>query len=116
MPVSIKLKLLIIILILAYSSSAQKVNYLDENYPDSIPKIYAPGIININGRLQQNITMSPDGKEHLFTQTDSERWRYERILRVRNMGQNKILVDTPQFVKEFKYDQSGCMAGSIIGL
>jgi hypothetical protein len=48
--------------------------------------------------------MSPDGKEQLFTQTDSALWRYERILRVRNIGQNKIVVDTPQFVKDFKYE------------
>ncbi|MGD1046816.1 MAG: hypothetical protein ABR936_16030 [Bacteroidota bacterium] len=99
-----KLKFLIIGLILTNSLYAQKVIYLDEDYPDLIPQKYAQGIINVKGRYQQNITMSPDGKEQLFTQTDSALWRYERILRVRNMGQNKILVDTPEFVKDFKYE------------
>ena len=78
----------------------RKINYLDNNFPDLIPKKYAIGTINIEGRFQQNLTMSPDGKEHLFTVTNSKLWRYESILRTRNKG-NEILIDTPQFVTNF---------------
>jgi uncharacterized LabA/DUF88 family protein len=100
-----KLHLLISLFILINFSCSRKVNYLDTDYPDLIPKKYAQGIINVKGRYQQNITMSSDGKELLFNQTDSAQWSYERIMRVRNTTQNKILVDTPQFVKNFKYER-----------
>ncbi|NRB47216.1 MAG: PD40 domain-containing protein [Saprospiraceae bacterium] len=79
------------------------VSYLDPDYPDLIPKKYAVGIVNLEGRLQQNLTMSPDGVEHLFTITDSAIWRYESMLRVRRL-RNEILVDTPQFVTDFEYE------------
>jgi hypothetical protein len=82
----------------------RKVHYLDEDYPGLIPKKYATGIVNVEGRYQQNMTMSPDGREHLFTQTDSAIWRYERILRVKMNTNNTIVLDTPQFVKDFKYE------------
>jgi hypothetical protein len=98
-----KLSILILSLILINSSCANKVHYLDNDYPDLTPKKYAEGIINVEGRYQQNLTMSPDGREHLFTQTDSALWRYERILRVRSIGAGEIVTDTPQFVKDFKY-------------
>jgi hypothetical protein len=98
-----KLSIPILGLILISSSCVNKVHYLDDDYPDLIPKKYAEGIINVEGRYQQNLTMSPDGKEHLITQTDSALWRYERILRVRNIGAGEIVTDTPQFVKDFKY-------------
>ncbi len=92
------------ILILIHFSCTQKVHYLDNDYPDLIPKKYAQGIINVEGRFQQNLTMSPDGREHLFTQTDGQLWRYERILRVRTIEPSVTVVDTPQFVKDFKYE------------
>jgi len=80
----------------------KKTIYLDSDYPKKTPKIYAKGIINIDGRLQQNLTISNKGKEHYFTVTDSELWRYESILRVKN--HNKIQIDTPSFVKNFEFN------------
>jgi hypothetical protein len=92
-------------LILINVSCVNKVHYLDDDYPDRTPRKYAQGIINVDGRYQQNLTMSPDGKEHLITETDAELWRYERILRIRVTEENKVVVDTPQFVKDFKYER-----------
>ena len=96
--------LAIVGLMLVFLGCDQKVHYLDKDYPDKIPKKYAMGIINKEGRYQQNMTMSPDGREHLFTQTDSALWRYERILRIKSDENNTIVLDTPQFVKDFKYE------------
>ena len=79
----------------------KKTIYLDSDYPKKTPKIYAKGIINLDGRLQQNLTISNQGKEHYFTITNSEEWRYETILRVKNQG--NIQIDTPNFVKNFKF-------------
>ncbi len=46
--------------------------------------------------------MSPDGREQLFTITDSALWRYESMLRIRNL-QHEMLIDTPPFVLDFEY-------------
>ena len=100
-----KLQFLISILLLLNSSCSHKVSYLDENYPYLVPKIYANTIINTEGRFIQNITMSPSGKEVLLGQTDSAMWRYERILRIKKL-EHKITIDTPQFVKDFKYEHN----------
>ncbi|NET35257.1 MAG: hypothetical protein F6K19_25055 [Cyanothece sp. SIO1E1] len=88
--------------LLFFNACKDQVSYLDSDYPGLIPKKYAAGIVNLDGRWQQNLTMSPDGKEQLFTITDSALWRYERMLRVRIL-QHEILVDTPQFVLDFQY-------------
>ncbi len=98
-----KLSSLLILSLLFGSSCSERSIYLDTDYPELIPKKYAVGIINIDGRFQQNLTMSPDGKEYLFTTTDSELWRYESILRVIYDG-NETVVDTPQFVLDFNYE------------
>lgn len=108
--------LLFALSVMISTSCVNKVKYLDNDLPDLIPKKYAVGIINIDGRYQQNITMSPDGSELLFTQTDSALWRYERIIRVRNLGQNRIVVDTPQFVKDFKYERVWMIGEPMISL
>ena len=90
------------LVILLTSSCGQEVTYLDDDFPGKTPKLYAPGMINVAGRLQQNLSMSADGNEHYFTITDSTLWRYERILRIVRTS-NGIEVDTPQFVKDFEY-------------
>ncbi|MEL7122734.1 MAG: hypothetical protein AAFO07_25025 [Bacteroidota bacterium] len=94
---------ILLFLIAITTSCVDKIAYLDNDYPGLIPKKYAVGTINIDGRHQQNMTMSPDGKEHLFTVTDAELWRYETILRVKNIDK-QIVIDTPQFVMDFKYE------------
>jgi hypothetical protein len=77
---------------------AQKtVRYFDTDYPDTLPKKYASGIISITNRFQESLTMSPDGNEQLFTQTSSVNWMQERILRVKRTGNKNILLDTLHF-------------------
>ena len=95
-------------------SCHSKISYLDGDFPEMVPKIYAEGIINVDGRYQQNLTMSPDGREHLFTVTDSALWRYEHILRVKTV-QNEILVDTPQFVTDFTFGNERFIGEPMIG-
>ncbi|RNC85892.1 MAG: hypothetical protein ED557_03735 [Balneola sp.] len=98
-----ELRPLLLILLVFAASCSDRIKYLDNDYPGLTPKKYSEGIINIEGRFQQNLTMSPDGKEYLFTTTDSELWRYESILRVRYQG-NEAVIDTPQFVTDFNYE------------
>ncbi len=103
----------IALLIFTIAACGTEVKYLDTNFPDKTPKLYAEGIINLNNRFQQNLTMTSDGKEHLITITDSALWRYQRILRIKNMN-GEIAVDTPQFVRDFKYQNEWFIGEPII--
>ncbi len=100
------MSILFLALALINISCTSEVHYLDNNFPDLTPKKYAQGIINIEDRFQQSMTMSPDGREHLFVLSESEIWRYRTIIRVKSTGMNEIIVDTPQFVKNFKYERA----------
>lgn len=43
------------------------IDYLGQTPPDSIPVIFAPGIVSINGRYEYGMAISPDGCEIFFT-------------------------------------------------
>ena len=87
---------------IAISCGKSSVDYLDSDFPERTPKKYAEGIVNVSGRHQQNLTMTSDGKEVLITQTNSEEWRYERILRIKST-KGKWSIDTPRFVSDFQF-------------
>jgi hypothetical protein len=81
---------------------AQKpVRYFDSDYPDTLPKKYAPNIISIKGRFQESLTMSNDGKEQFFTQTSPVNWFQERIITVKAIDKNKVVSDTLRFSGKF---------------
>ena len=88
---------------LALSCEKKTFDYIDKDYPEAEPKIFAEGIINTPDRLQQNISISNDGTEYYFTQTDGEIWRYERILRI-SIKDGQVALDTPQFVEAFPFE------------
>ena len=88
---------------LCFGCTQEKIAYLDVDFPELIPKPYAEGIINVEGRFQQNLTMSANGKECYFTETGGKEWRYERILRLRLLENQQMVMDTPQFVRDFQY-------------
>jgi len=92
-----------IFLVLSLYACNKEFEYIDKDYPLDEPKLFAEGIINLPDRLQQNISISQDGTEYYFTQTDGEIWRYERILRVKLLG-GQVELDTPQFVRDFEYE------------
>jgi len=98
------LKVLLLLGFIAASCSEKKVNYLDSDYPGLKPKIYAEGIINLEDRFQQNLSMTSDGREVYITETSGAEWRYERILRIKSTGE-KIVTDTPKFSVDFKYEK-----------
>lgn len=62
------------ILIFGFSNSEQESNfsiikgsYLGQKLPGKIPKKFAPGIISTEKAWEASISLSPDGKEMLFT-------------------------------------------------
>jgi len=47
-------------------STAQENLYLGQKPPDSIPEVFAPGVVSINGRFESTISFSPDLNEMYF--------------------------------------------------
>lgn len=78
------------------------IQYLDSELPGLTPELYAEGIINLPDRFQQNLTMTADGSEHYFTETNGDEWRYLQILRV-TMEDSNAVVTAPQFSKDFQF-------------
>src|ERR1035437_5238293 len=94
--------LLIVVIITINISFTQKIDkYFDSVYPDTIPKIYATNVVSIKNRLQESLTMSSNGNEQLFTQTLPADWIQERIIRVKRIGNNEIVIDTLSFRAKF---------------
>ncbi len=61
--------LLIVFLIPIFSCSSKLrpvINYLNQQQPDTIPEIFGPGLISVQGRFDLGFTMSPDGKSMAF--------------------------------------------------
>lgn len=44
-----------------------KGEYLGQTPPDSVPMIFAPGIVSVEGRYEYGLAVSPDGNEIFFT-------------------------------------------------
>jgi len=44
-----------------------KGEYMGQKLPDSIPEIFAPGIISVEDRYEYGLAISPDGNEIFFT-------------------------------------------------
>ncbi|HEY0053798.1 MAG TPA: putative Ig domain-containing protein [Pedobacter sp.] len=60
----------LLILMLSMVSCTRKpfiaIDYFNQKQPDSLPRIFAPGIISEKGRFEMGITISPNGKSIAF--------------------------------------------------
>lgn len=66
---------LFFLFVFARISSAQdfpvlKGDFLGQAPPDSVPAIFAPGIVSVEGRYEYGLAISPDGGEIFFTAED----------------------------------------------
>jgi len=75
--------------------------YLEQREPGSEVCLFAPGILSIQGRMQQSVTFSEDGREYFIGITSASNWNYESILRTQDLGDGKTVTETPSFVKAF---------------
>lgn len=60
------LPLILILLLVSCKSSIESTNYLGQTHPNSIPVIFAPGIVSMKGRLEHGISFTPDTRELAF--------------------------------------------------
>jgi hypothetical protein len=95
--------LLSAMLLMVGCRKSDDVFYLDNNFPDSKPLKYAANILSTGNKYFQNITMTSDGREQLFTETTLNDWNYTGIVRFRRLQDNDLAFDTLKIVKEFKF-------------
>ncbi|MCY4778897.1 hypothetical protein ORI89_04495 [Sphingobacterium sp. UT-1RO-CII-1] len=57
---------ILLFLLIGCKSSIEATDYFGQNYPDSIPIIFAPGIVSMEGRLEHGISFTPDTRELAF--------------------------------------------------
>ena len=63
--------MLFIVLLLLQQGYSQTENYFGQNPPGKKAEIFAPGIISLEDRYDQNSTFTPSGDEFCFTVTNS---------------------------------------------
>ena len=64
--IKICIPLIFIFGLIGCKQSTELADYFGQTYPDSIPEIFAPGIVSIKGRLEHGISFSPDTREFAF--------------------------------------------------
>ncbi len=64
--IKISLPLIFIIGLISCKSSTESIDYLGQMQPDSIPVIFAPDLVSINGRLEHGLSFSPNMTELAF--------------------------------------------------
>ncbi len=85
--------------IFIFSSSQE---YLDPLIPDSIPRLFAPGLISTENNHEEGIAFSPDGKEIFFTRylTDEEGEKQSFLLYLRKEGDTWTKAAKPSFASK----------------
>ncbi|NQZ45157.1 MAG: PD40 domain-containing protein [Flavobacteriaceae bacterium] len=58
--------LVLILILISCKQRPKSTDVFEQNYPDSIPTIFAPDIISIKGRLEHGISFTPDNEELVF--------------------------------------------------
>lgn len=76
-------------------------NYLGQILPDTIPQIFAPGIVN-TGKFTRDITMTPEGDEIWFS-ICGHSFSFSVVLYTRRTNEGWTKPQIAPFVKDFKY-------------
>jgi Tol biopolymer transport system component len=76
------------------------IDYFGQTPPDTIPKIFAPGIICLEDRFEARGAFSPDGKMFFFTITN-ENFTSQKILFCEYLNNKWTKPDTASFSKTF---------------
>jgi Tol biopolymer transport system component len=81
-------------------TSKTAIDYFGQIDPDTIPKIFAPGIISLEDRFEARGAFSPDGKTFYFTVTNTD-FTSQKILFCENVNKKWTKPDTSDFSKVF---------------
>lgn len=86
---------------LVYSQTdTSSLNYFGQTPPDTVPAIFAPGIICLDNRFEARGAFSPDGKSFYFTVTNED-FTSQKILFCEYLNNRWTKPDTASFSKTF---------------
>ena len=86
---------------LVYSQTRSiPIDYFGQTPPDTIPKIFAPGIICLDDRFEARGAFSPNGKMFYFTVTNAD-FTSQKILYCEYLNNKWTKADTASFSKVF---------------
>ncbi len=109
-----KTHLLPFVIIFGSFASLGATFYFDQSGPGADVKIFAPNVISVPGRMQQNVTFTEDGKEYYYGVTAAKDWNYDTILCTRVLPDGKTVTETPSFVKNFQFKKSKVIGEPIL--
>jgi hypothetical protein len=81
-------------------TGSSSIDYFGQTPPDTIPKIFAPGIICLENRFEARGTFSPDGRMFYFTITN-ENFSSQKILYSEYLNNQWTKPDTASFSKTY---------------
>ena len=98
-------------LFISACNNSTEVLYMDDNYPGSEPKIYAPGVLSLPDRFEHGLTMNDNGREHYFGLDGREYWTYNGIACLKRNKDGTFDFDTLHFNEKINYKSGGLVAG-----
>ncbi len=87
------------------------VEYLDKNFPDSEPRIYAAGIVSLPDRYEHGLVIRKNGQEHYFGIDGGEIWSYNGLACLKSIEGNQLIYDTLDFTNSITRNNNGIIGG-----
>jgi hypothetical protein len=89
----------------------QQAQYLDHNFPGTVPKIYAPGILSLPDRCEHGLTIRNNGSEHIFGLDGRKNWTYNGLVSLKRGKNNTLVFDTLKFTGNIVRNNNAIIAG-----
>jgi hypothetical protein len=110
--INIKIFITVIFNLLLFAvCNSQQVLYLDDNFPDTVPKIYAPNILSLPDRYEHGLTIRNNGSEHIFGLDGRKNWTYNGLVRLRRVKNNTLIFDTLKFTSNIPRKNNAIIGG-----
>ncbi len=74
-----------------------KGRYLDQDPPGATAKVFAPGVISVDGTTERSLSLSPKGDELFFTRSTG--WPHSKIMHMRKQGDTWSTPEPAAFLK-----------------
>ena len=79
------------------ASDLLKGPYLGQKPPGSVPEVFAPGVISVEGSKEHCLSLSPKGDELFFTKSG---WPHSRILHMKRQDDTWTAPEPASFLKD----------------
>jgi hypothetical protein len=91
--------------------NSQEIIYLDGNFPDMVPKIYAPNMLSLPDRYEHGFTIRNNGSEHIFGLDGRKTWAYNGLACLKRGKNNTLVFDTLKFTSNIPRKNNAIISG-----